>query len=140
MTVRKPAFVAVDWGTSSFRAWLMAADGHVLAETRGPEGMLHCATAGFAPVLSDHLVKLGATQDLPVLRIVGHKAGLYKSESQQQRGQAELQGTWRVRDQENTGRQQQGHAQQAPGIPGGITVEPTRTLELVAQDAVAGGS
>jgi 2-dehydro-3-deoxygalactonokinase len=65
--VRKPAFVAVDWGTSSFRAWLMAADGHVLAETRGPEGMLHCATAGFAPVLSDHLAKLGAAQDLPVL-------------------------------------------------------------------------
>ncbi len=67
MTVRKPAFVAVDWGTSSFRAWLMAADGHVLAETRGPEGMLHCATAGFAPVLTDHLAKLCATLDLPVL-------------------------------------------------------------------------
>ncbi len=67
MTVRKPAFVAVDWGTSSFRAWLMAADGHVLAETRGPEGMLHCATAGFAPVLAYHLAKLDAPQDLPVL-------------------------------------------------------------------------
>lgn len=67
MTERKPAFVAVDWGTSSFRAWLMTAGGHVLAETRGPEGMLHCATAGFAPVLADHLAKLGAAQALPVL-------------------------------------------------------------------------
>ncbi|WP_398475920.1 2-dehydro-3-deoxygalactonokinase [Tardiphaga sp.] len=67
MTVRKPAFVAVDWGTSSFRAWLMAADGHVLAETRGPEGMLHCATTGFAPVLTDHLAKLDAAQDLPIV-------------------------------------------------------------------------
>jgi 2-dehydro-3-deoxygalactonokinase len=65
--VRKPAFVAVDWGTSSFRAWLMAADGHVLAETRGPEGMLHCATTGFAPVLTDHLAKLDAAQDLPIV-------------------------------------------------------------------------
>lgn len=67
MTSRKPAFVAVDWGTSSFRGWLMAADGHVLVETRGPEGMLHCATSGFAPVLADHLARLGASQDLPVL-------------------------------------------------------------------------
>jgi 2-dehydro-3-deoxygalactonokinase len=65
--VRKPAFVAVDWGTSSFRGWLMAADGRVLAETRGPEGMLHCATAGFAPVLTNHRSRLGATLDLPVL-------------------------------------------------------------------------
>ncbi len=67
MNSRTPAFVAVDWGTSSFRGWLMTADGHVLAETRGPEGMLHCATSGFAPVLADHLAKLGASQDLPVL-------------------------------------------------------------------------
>ncbi|GLH81435.1 2-dehydro-3-deoxygalactonokinase [Bradyrhizobium sp. SSBR45G] len=62
-----PAFVAVDWGTSSFRAWLMAADGTELAESRGGEGMLHCATSGFAPVLRDHLGKLGASADLPVL-------------------------------------------------------------------------
>lgn len=61
------AFVAVDWGTSSFRGWLMAADGTVVAETRGPEGMLHCAGSGFAPVLRDHLVKLGANEHLPVL-------------------------------------------------------------------------
>ncbi|WP_408056577.1 2-dehydro-3-deoxygalactonokinase [Tardiphaga alba] len=45
----------------------MTADGSVLAETRGPEGMLHCANTGFAPVLADHLAKLGAAQDLPVL-------------------------------------------------------------------------
>ncbi|NPU11458.1 2-dehydro-3-deoxygalactonokinase [Bradyrhizobium sp. 83002] len=62
-----PAFVAVDWGTSSFRAWLMAADGTELAETRGSEGMLHCATSGFAPVLHDHLGKLRAPAELPVL-------------------------------------------------------------------------
>ncbi len=61
------AFVAVDWGTSSFRAWLMAADGSELAESRGGEGMLQCATSGFAPVLRDHLEKLGASASLPVL-------------------------------------------------------------------------
>ena len=37
------AFVVVDWGTSSFRGWLMSADGEALAESRGGEGMLHCA-------------------------------------------------------------------------------------------------
>jgi 2-dehydro-3-deoxygalactonokinase len=62
-----PAFVIVDWGTSSFRGWLMSADGAPLASTRGREGMLHCASSGFAPVLADHLARLGATEKLPVL-------------------------------------------------------------------------
>lgn len=61
------AFVAVDWGTSSFRAWRMDANGTPLAYSRGPEGMLHCASTGFAPVLQQHLEKLGASSALPVL-------------------------------------------------------------------------
>jgi 2-dehydro-3-deoxygalactonokinase len=60
-------FVVVDWGTSSFRGWLMSADGEALAESRGGEGMLHCAAAGFAPVLRDHLARLGAPAGAPVL-------------------------------------------------------------------------
>jgi len=61
------AFVVVDWGTSSFRGWLMSAGGETLAESRGSEGMLHCIGAGFAPVLRDHLAKLGAPESAPVL-------------------------------------------------------------------------
>ena len=61
------AFVAVDWGTSSFRGWLMSAGGEVLAESRGSEGMLHCSGTGFAPVLRDHLARLGAPEQIPVL-------------------------------------------------------------------------
>src|SRR5207237_10380352 len=61
------AFVAIDWGTSSFRGWLMSAQGGVLAESRGSEGMLHCAGPGFAPVLRDHLARLGAPTKIPVL-------------------------------------------------------------------------
>jgi 2-dehydro-3-deoxygalactonokinase len=61
------AFVVVDWGTSSFRGWLMSADGEALAESRGGEGMLHCAGTGFAPVLRDHLARLGAPAGAPVL-------------------------------------------------------------------------
>lgn len=63
----KPAFVAVDWGTSSFRGWLMSAEGTALAESRGPEGMLQCAGSGFAPVLGEHRARLGASDDVPVL-------------------------------------------------------------------------
>ena len=60
--------VVVDWGTSSFRGWLMSADGAALAESRGGEGMLHCAGGvGFAPVLRDHLARLGAPAGAPVL-------------------------------------------------------------------------
>ncbi|HYI05188.1 MAG TPA: 2-dehydro-3-deoxygalactonokinase, partial [Reyranella sp.] len=61
-------FVVVDWGTSSFRGWLMSGGGAVLAESRGGEGMLHCdGSAGFAPVLRDHLARLGAPAGAPVL-------------------------------------------------------------------------
>ena len=66
-TSTPPAFVAVDWGTSSFRSWLMSAAGGVLAESRGSEGMLHCAGSGFAPVLREHLEKLGAPEKIPVV-------------------------------------------------------------------------
>jgi 2-dehydro-3-deoxygalactonokinase len=59
--------VVVDWGTSSFRSWRMSADGAALAESRGGEGMLHCIDAGFAPVLRDHLARLGAAEGTPVL-------------------------------------------------------------------------
>lgn len=59
--------MVVDWGTSSFRGWLMSANGETLTESRGGEGMLHCVAAGFAPVLRDHLARLGAAERLPVL-------------------------------------------------------------------------
>ena len=62
-----PAFVTVDWGTSSFRGWLMSAKGQAIAESRGGEGMLHCVTSGFALVLRDHLTRLGAPNGMPVL-------------------------------------------------------------------------
>jgi len=68
MTSTDPgAFVAVDWGTSSFRGWLMSADGTPLAETRSGEGMQRCASTGFEPVLRAHMATLGASDTLPVL-------------------------------------------------------------------------
>ncbi len=63
----KPAYVAVDWGTSSFRLWLIGEDGGVLAERRSGEGMTTAAQTGFAKVLQAHLDAVSAPDTLPVI-------------------------------------------------------------------------
>jgi 2-dehydro-3-deoxygalactonokinase len=73
----EPAYVAVDWGTSSFRLWLVDRAGQVLAERRSDEGMMMAAKAGFAGVLQTHLVAVQASHHLPVLvcGMAGAKTG-----------------------------------------------------------------
>ena len=61
------AYVAVDWGTSSFRLWLMNSVGDVLAESRSAEGMMAAAKIGFATVLQSHLDAVDAAKNLPVV-------------------------------------------------------------------------
>ncbi|MGY2988757.1 2-dehydro-3-deoxygalactonokinase [Bradyrhizobium sp. USDA 4508] len=61
------SYVAVDWGTSSFRLWLTGAGGKVLSERRSDEGMTAAARTGFAAVLQSHLDALGVPADLPVV-------------------------------------------------------------------------
>ena len=63
----KAGYVAVDWGTSSFRLWLVGRAGDVLGERRSPEGMMAAAKLGFATVLQSHLAAVGAADDLPVI-------------------------------------------------------------------------
>ena len=62
-----PAVAAVDWGTSSFRLWLLDASGAILAERRSGEGMLTAGDEGFGPILEKHLAAVGASADLPVV-------------------------------------------------------------------------
>lgn len=62
-----PAYAAVDWGTSSFRLWLIGEDGSVLDERRSGEGMTTAASAGFPEVLQSHLAALSAPDDIPVI-------------------------------------------------------------------------
>jgi 2-dehydro-3-deoxygalactonokinase len=73
----EPAYVAVDWGTSSFRLWLVDRAGKALAERRSDEGMLAAAKAGFAAVLQSHLAAVEAPAHLPVLvcGMAGAKTG-----------------------------------------------------------------
>lgn len=70
-------YVAVDWGTTSFRLWLIGDDGTIVAESRSREGMTTARETGFAAVLDNHLAEVGAPADAPVIMcgMVGAKQG-----------------------------------------------------------------
>ncbi len=61
------SFTAVDWGTTSFRLWVIDKDGGVVAASSGPFGMLGLAPAEFEPVLERSLSDLEVGQDVPVI-------------------------------------------------------------------------
>lgn len=73
----QPRYVAVDWGTSSFRLWLIGDRGVVLSESRSAEGMIAARDIGFETVLDTHLANVGAPDDVPVILcgMVGAKQG-----------------------------------------------------------------
>jgi 2-dehydro-3-deoxygalactonokinase len=70
-------YVAVDWGTTSFRLWLIGDDGAILGESRSREGMTTARETGFAAVLDRHLADVGAPADAPVIMcgMVGARQG-----------------------------------------------------------------
>lgn len=63
----KPAFLAVDWGTSSFRAWMMDHAGMVLDERVDKTGMATLTPELYPLVLAEHLAAFGVGADVPVL-------------------------------------------------------------------------
>src|ERR1700751_869735 len=65
--MNQAAYAAVDWGTSSFRLWLVDGEGRALGERRSDEGMMAAAKSGFATVLQSHLAAVSAPPDLPVI-------------------------------------------------------------------------
>jgi 2-dehydro-3-deoxygalactonokinase len=61
-------WIAVDWGTTALRAWVMAADGTVIAACHGDKGMGGLARDGFEPALLDLLGDvLPASGPVPVI-------------------------------------------------------------------------
>jgi 2-dehydro-3-deoxygalactonokinase len=48
-------FIALDWGTTSFRAYLMGADGKLLDQFASPEGILAVKDNAFEAVLESHI-------------------------------------------------------------------------------------
>lgn len=65
--VTHPDWVAVDWGTTHLRAWLMAADGQVLDQRTSDQGMGRLDRDQFEPALSDLLDQVPRSPHLPVL-------------------------------------------------------------------------
>jgi 2-dehydro-3-deoxygalactonokinase len=63
-----PFCAAIDWGTSSFRLWILDADGNVLAGRRSGDGLQSIGgREGFAGVMESHLAETGAPDSLPVV-------------------------------------------------------------------------
>ncbi|MFS4580004.1 2-dehydro-3-deoxygalactonokinase [Phaeobacter sp. C3_T13_0] len=62
-----PHFVAVDWGTTSFRLWVMDEDANILATTSGPYGMSRLKPNEYDHALEDSLRKLNVARDIPVI-------------------------------------------------------------------------
>lgn len=74
----RPALVAVDWGTSRFRAFLLDGAGGVLQRVAADDGILHVAAGGFPETLMRHCGSwLAADAGLPVLMagMVGSRNG-----------------------------------------------------------------
>jgi 2-dehydro-3-deoxygalactonokinase len=63
----KGLYAAVDWGTTSFRLWIIGPDGRILAERRSADGMTTAREKGFSAVLEAQLADCGAATDLPVI-------------------------------------------------------------------------
>lgn len=65
---KSPFCAAIDWGTSSFRLWILDADGNVLAERRSDDGLQTIGgRGGFPGVMESHLAETGAPDSLPVI-------------------------------------------------------------------------
>lgn len=74
----KPTSILVDWGTTNFRAWLVAGDRNVVDRCEAPGGIMQVPEGGFPQALKTHVGKWRASfPGLPVLMsgMVGSKQG-----------------------------------------------------------------
>jgi len=74
----QPALVAVDWGTTSFRAYLAAADGAILDQVTNAKGILAVSGGRFADVLSEAALPwIKSHGKLPILMsgMIGSRQG-----------------------------------------------------------------
>ena len=60
-------YAVADWGTTSFRLWLLAADGQIVAQTEGKQGMASLTPDEYPDVLEKALSAVGASAELPVV-------------------------------------------------------------------------
>ncbi|MCL4766735.1 MAG: 2-dehydro-3-deoxygalactonokinase [Hyphomicrobiaceae bacterium] len=73
-----PSLIAVDWGTTNFRAYLAGADGKVFAQRESPKGILSVENGAFAGVLRGEVTAwIRAHGTLPVMMsgMIGSRQG-----------------------------------------------------------------
>jgi len=63
----EPSLVAVDWGTSSFRLWVLTASADILHEASGPLGMASITPGHFSRVLESQLQELQIDAHIPII-------------------------------------------------------------------------
>lgn len=63
----EPALIGVDWGTSSFRAFLIGSEGEVIDGISSPEGIMKVADKCFDAVLDRLIGDWTTNTDLPIL-------------------------------------------------------------------------
>jgi 2-dehydro-3-deoxygalactonokinase len=132
------AFVAVDWGTTSFRLWLLSRSGDVLAERRSSEGMTTAMHTGFTEVLASHLAAISAPEGLPVIvcGMAGARQGWIEA------GYVDVPANLsevmdratRVPEQKSDIRILPGLAQRAEGMPDVMRGEETQLLGALSAD------
>ena len=76
-----PVLIAVDWGTSSFRALLLDAAGTILARHTGPYGIMAVENGDFAGVLERETAGWAGHGPLPVLLsgMIGSRQGWFEA-------------------------------------------------------------
>jgi 2-dehydro-3-deoxygalactonokinase len=135
----EPAYVAVDWGTTSFRLWLMDAEDKVLAERRSGEGMTTAAKTGFSAVLESHLAAVSAPASLPVIvcGMAGARQGWVEAGyvDVPARLSAVLGGAARVEDKTRDIRILPGIAQRSEASPDVMRGEETQLLGAIGTGA-----
>ena len=135
----KAGYVAVDWGTSSFRLWLMDRAGAVMDERRSSEGMMVASKLGFAAVLQSHLEAVGAGNHLPVAicGMAGARQGWVEAGYVETPAQlaAILAGTVAAPGLSRDVRILPGIAQRDPDAPDVMRGEETQLLGALAADA-----
>ena len=73
-----PQLIAVDWGTTNFRAYLAESDGRIVAHTQHPSGILAVRNGAFADVLKAEIAPwIEAHGRLPVIMsgMIGSRQG-----------------------------------------------------------------
>lgn len=73
----RPVLIAVDWGTTSFRAYLVAADGTIAARQATGDGILSVQDGAFSPVLARTTADWRRHGELPILMsgMIGSRQG-----------------------------------------------------------------